>query len=230
MYGYIYKTTNLVNQKIYIGQHKAKKFNPNYLGSGVNIKRAINKYGKNSFEVILLEWCETSEEADNKELYYIAKFNSQDISIGYNITQGGQTRFFTGLIHSEESKKKMSIKAKQRSHPPTTKGRKCYTDGINNKVLPPEKIEEYEKLGWWPGRTYTPSTPWNKGLTKETDERINKVASERKEKFNQGETIGCCGIKGNTNGFTKGNIPWNKGLKGYNNGHPNYYLGKNKNK
>ena len=42
--GYIYKTTNLINQKIYIGQ-KRGRFNPGYFGSGVYITKAINKYG-----------------------------------------------------------------------------------------------------------------------------------------------------------------------------------------
>lgn len=39
MYGYIYKTTNLINGKIYIGQHKANKFlGQSYLGSGKRFK------------------------------------------------------------------------------------------------------------------------------------------------------------------------------------------------
>ena len=46
MFGYIYKTTNLINNKIYIGQHKSEKFEPNkYIGSGVVLLKAINKYG-----------------------------------------------------------------------------------------------------------------------------------------------------------------------------------------
>lgn len=34
MYGYIYKTTNLLNKKIYIGQHKCRVFDSDYYGSG----------------------------------------------------------------------------------------------------------------------------------------------------------------------------------------------------
>lgn len=230
MYGYIYLTTNLINNKIYVGQHKAKKFSDKYLGSGVNIRKAINKYGKQSFKVQLLEWCETQDIADNKELYYIDKFNSRDITIGYNITIGGQKRFFTGQTHTDESKQKMSERAKNRPHPPTTKGRICYTNGKDNKLLTSDKFEEYENLGWWKGKTCEKRIPWNKGLTKDSDERISKMSQERLERFKNGESIGCFGVKGNTNGFKKGGIPWNKDLKGYNNGHPNYYLGKSKNK
>lgn len=46
MYGYIYKTTNLLNGKIYVGQHKAEKFEPDkYLGSGTIFLEALQKYG-----------------------------------------------------------------------------------------------------------------------------------------------------------------------------------------
>lgn len=41
----IYKTTNTVNGKIYVGQHKTKRIEDGYLGSGKNIQKAIEKYG-----------------------------------------------------------------------------------------------------------------------------------------------------------------------------------------
>lgn len=43
MYGYIYKTTNLINNKIYIGQHKHEKFDIKYFGSGYALVNAIKK-------------------------------------------------------------------------------------------------------------------------------------------------------------------------------------------
>lgn len=70
MYGYIYKTTNLINGKIYIGQHKATIFeNNNYLGSGNLIKRAIKKYGEEHFKVELIDVAENQKELDEKEIY-----------------------------------------------------------------------------------------------------------------------------------------------------------------
>ena len=45
MIGYIYKTTHLTNNKIYVGKHEAKVFEPNkYIGSGKILKLAIKKY------------------------------------------------------------------------------------------------------------------------------------------------------------------------------------------
>lgn len=141
MYGYIYKTTNTINDKIYIGQHKSTFFNPKYKGSGVLIRRAFNEYGKNNFKVELIESCETQDEMNTKEKYYINLFNSMNKEIGYNITQGGQDRFFTGQTHTLETKLKMSEKAKQRPHPPTTKNRICVTNGKENHLINLEDLQ-----------------------------------------------------------------------------------------
>ena len=90
MYGYIYKTTNKVNGKIYVGQKKSKKFlSKKYLGSGIELANAINKYGEENFEVELLEAVNSSEELDAREIYWIESLNSRDRSIGYNIARGG---------------------------------------------------------------------------------------------------------------------------------------------
>lgn len=83
----IYKTTNLLNGKIYIG--KDKKNNKNYFGSGVALKESIKKHGKNNFKKEFICFCNNLEELNKKEKYYIKFYNSQDRNIGYNITEGG---------------------------------------------------------------------------------------------------------------------------------------------
>lgn len=90
MYGYIYKTTNLINNKIYIGKHKADKFNPNYYGSGKIIRRALSKYGKANFIVEMVELCKTLEELNEKERYWIYVLNTRNPVIGYNLQFGGE--------------------------------------------------------------------------------------------------------------------------------------------
>ena len=112
MYGYIYLTTNLIDGKIYIGQHKSSIFSTTYKGSGTLIREAFKKYGKENFKVELLEECENQEEMDDKERYYEKIYGLPNFTIGYNISHGGQDKMFTGLHHSENTKLLMSEKKK----------------------------------------------------------------------------------------------------------------------
>ena len=83
----IYKTTNLINNKIYIGQDS--KNNPEYLGSGAIIKKAIKKYGKENFKKEIIDWADNKKDLNNKEIFWIKEYNSTNHFIGYNITEGG---------------------------------------------------------------------------------------------------------------------------------------------
>lgn len=91
VYGYVYKTTNTINGKIYIGQKASSNFLSNdYLGSGKILKAAIKKYGRDAFTVECLELCRDKTHLDMVEKRYITQFNSTDCTIGYNIACGGQ--------------------------------------------------------------------------------------------------------------------------------------------
>jgi len=83
----IYKTTNLITGKIYIG--KDVKNNPSYLGSGVYICRSIKKHGKENFKKEVICECSSKEELNEKEKYWIKTLNSKDHNIGYNFADGG---------------------------------------------------------------------------------------------------------------------------------------------
>jgi group I intron endonuclease len=83
----IYETINLINNKRYIGQDSND--NPNYLGSGYLLKQAIEKYGRENFVKVVLERCETKEQLDEREKYWIDITNAQTSSNYYNIIQGG---------------------------------------------------------------------------------------------------------------------------------------------
>ncbi len=88
---YIFKSTNPFNAKIYIGQ---SSFTPekskSYKGSGIKIKRAFKKYGEENFiKEILMNNITDKGLLDLFEKYFIAKFNSTDKKIGYNIAPGG---------------------------------------------------------------------------------------------------------------------------------------------
>ena len=100
IYGIVYKTT-FPNGKIYIGQ--TVRINDNYFGSGIQADRAIKKFGIKNLKRETLRKCKSKKELNNWEKIYIIKFNSTDLSIGYNIDKGG---FGNGRL-SEQTKIKI---------------------------------------------------------------------------------------------------------------------------
>jgi group I intron endonuclease len=107
----IYKTTNLINGKIYIGQDSNN--NPNYYGSGLFLKRAVRKYGKINFRKEILAECGSKEMLNELEIFFIAlyrkKFGKETL---YNISAGGDGN--KGLSHTEASKRIIGLKSKGR--------------------------------------------------------------------------------------------------------------------
>jgi hypothetical protein len=83
----IYKITNLINNKIYIGKDITS--NPDYFGSGLLIKRAIKKYGCENFIKEVIDTTDDYNELSKKEIYWISFYKSTNRKIGYNITPGG---------------------------------------------------------------------------------------------------------------------------------------------
>ncbi len=85
--GFIYKTTCLINGKIYIGRHEGSE-NDNYLGSGILFTNALKKYGKENFQRKILRRCYSQHELEIWEYFYIKVLKSQNPKIGYNIADG----------------------------------------------------------------------------------------------------------------------------------------------
>lgn len=116
---YIYKITNKINGKIYIGQtihsihsrflkHKtiARIKNRDYKA----IHKAINKYGEDNFVLELVEECHSMEELNNKETEYIKQFNSL-VPNGYNLCTGGfnKTPSLETIQKIKDTRKRKSI-------------------------------------------------------------------------------------------------------------------------
>lgn len=85
---YIYKTTNTVNGMIYIGQ-TLRKNHKNYVGSGKVLSSEIKKVGVEYFNKEILEYCNSVEELNDREIYWISYYNSTNPLIGYNLSGGG---------------------------------------------------------------------------------------------------------------------------------------------
>ena len=112
----VYKITNKVNGKIYIGitnQGSGVRYYKHWSdarkGDPCPIHKAMAKYGKENFTLEIIDFADTYDELKEKEKFYIKKFNSMDRSVGYNLTEGGDGTF--GRLHSEETKEKIRQKA-----------------------------------------------------------------------------------------------------------------------
>jgi len=66
-YHFIYKTTNLLNGKYYIGMHSTDNLNDGYMGSGKRLRRSLNKYGIENHKVEAIEFFENRSDLIKKE-------------------------------------------------------------------------------------------------------------------------------------------------------------------
>ena len=97
MYGIIYKATNLINGKVYIGQtirSLEDRIIAHYhrRNDGTYFHNALNKYEKEDFSWEIIDYADSLEELDNKEIYWIDYYGSfNDKNKGYNSTSGGES-------------------------------------------------------------------------------------------------------------------------------------------
>jgi len=113
-YYLIYETVNNVNGKIYRGAHSTDRVDDGYLGSGDLLKKAIKKYGKDSFTRKVLKFCKDNDDMYMWEAYFVPKtFVGNDMS--YNLKVGGEggacegeKNPFYGKSHSDETKRIIS--------------------------------------------------------------------------------------------------------------------------
>jgi len=175
-YHIIYQTVNLVNDKIYIGAHSTDDPNDDYYGSGTNITRAIEKYGKHSFRKDILYIFETPEEMFLKEKEIVTLDFIQKSNV-YNIVEGGYGGYNKG-----------SSGLKHLYYPLT--GERC--------AVHPNAVDKMLLEGWRIGRNIssTTDTIWiHKG-----DEKKMILPSELNSYINDGWT------RGLPKSFTQGKV------------------------
>lgn len=118
--GFIYKITNKVNGKIYVGKThttiekrwKSHVWTSKRATTNSILHHAIRKYGEECFELTLLDEAVAKESLNEKECFWIAQLNARDTSIGYNIARGGDGGvggpMFKGHKHAKETRRQMS--------------------------------------------------------------------------------------------------------------------------
>lgn len=104
----IYKTTNLINGKFYIGKHQTKDLNDGYIGSGKLLKRAIQKYKIDNFHTEILHICKDEKHMNLLEKILVVP----DPEINYNLCEGGKGGF--GYINKNNLSDKSSAGKKGR--------------------------------------------------------------------------------------------------------------------
>lgn len=118
MIGIIYKISNLVNEKIYIGQTTRtlkQRMAEHKSSTDTAIGHAINKYGLENFHTEIVEECETLDELNEREIFWIVHYDCIAPK-GYNLTTGGKN----GGTLSAETKTKISTGNKGKKLSPET--------------------------------------------------------------------------------------------------------------
>lgn len=142
---YIYKITNKVNGKVYIGQsiRPIEQRFQRHINDAVNnildthFARAIRKYGKENFYIELVETCDNQTELNLREQYWIRKYDS--INNGYNETDatskcGGNTYMSKTESEMKEISEKIS-KTKLGSKNPHSRSVKVFNIVTNEEKV-----------------------------------------------------------------------------------------------
>ena len=204
MYGYIYRTINLINGKKYIGKRKSNKFLANnYLGSGKILNQAIEKYGKENFKVELIEWCNNKDVLSEKERYWIEYYNAVKSENYYNLAKGGEGWNYNhkgnnhpmyGKHHSDETRLKMSLIKKGKSN--SNKGR-YHSQETKDKISKAMKNKTRKPMSQ---KTKDKISKANKGKKFSEEHRINlskalknktrkPMSQETKDKISKSEKL-----------------------------------------
>lgn len=105
MYHIVYLTTNLINNKIYIGIRSTYNLNDGYLGSGTLLRKSIKKYGKDNFKRQILYYCLSRIEALHIESQIVDKNFIKRTNV-YNLTLGGASQKNINMSQKNPTHKK----------------------------------------------------------------------------------------------------------------------------
>ena len=182
MFHYVYKITNLIDNRIYIGVHSTKDLNDGYMGSCIPLTKDIKQYGESNFKKEILYFLKTREKAllKEKELVnqdFVSRSDTYNVNIGGSCgtpglvpvkdingntfavrvddpkyISGEYTHVIKGIKYNI-TEEQHKLRSKYSSL--VNRGTINLTNGIINKKVKKEKFEEFLKNnpGWRRGQT-----------------------------------------------------------------------------
>jgi hypothetical protein len=198
-YHFIYKTTNLINEKYYIGMHTTDNLNDGYVGSGKKLWYSIKKYGKENFKCEILEMLPDKSSLKNREIEIVNEELLSD-SQCMNLTVGGGDGFYFINKNGINNKSNQFRLGGERS------SEKLKTDSewrSRHKKIASETMKKNHKLG-----KYRYDTFRGKKHKEETKKRIGEKNSNN-QKGEKNSQFGTCWI---TNGIENQKIHKNDSI------------------
>lgn len=164
-YHYLYKTTNLINGKFYVGVHSTSDLNDGYLGSGLVLRRSIRKYGEENFKIEFLEFFEDKEKLFEKEKE-VVNMDLIKNPLCMNLKQGG----IGGWSIEQQSKNGKRANAKMKLLRETNS---TWVEKVSQNMSNGQN-EAYKN-----GRVPTPFDWTGRTHKEETKNKMSKKAQER---------------------------------------------------
>jgi group I intron endonuclease len=158
MHYYLYKITNKINQKFYIGVHSTSKLEDGYMGSGKNLKRAIKKYGKENFEKEILETFDNAKDMYDAERHlvneeFIKRPDTYNLKLG---GEGGWDHICNNEILSEQRRTNMSKVGKSCANKPLSdEHKKKISKSVKSLDLPTWKDNMTGKPSGFAGKHHS---------------------------------------------------------------------------
>ena len=183
----VYRITNKINGKFYIGMHKTNNLNDGYMGSGKRIKSAINKHGIENFSKEILDVFDNEEDMKNREKELVI-LNE----MSYNLCEGGKggwsyvNKNGLGLSYSnsELAKKNASLGAQKFSR--LIAEDEDFRNQFVQKIKDTHASTKEGYIHSWSGKTHKEETKQKlRGHTRQSGEKNSNYGKPRSEETKQ---------------------------------------------
>lgn len=181
MYFYLYKITNTINDRYYVGVHSTENLDDGYMGSGKILQQAVEKYGAENFKKEILKFFESAEQMYDKEKEIVnEQFLSRDDT--YNLRIGGSGGWDyvnkNQLNHTEDSIEKLRESLKKWHSENDTSGKNNPFFGKKHSEQTKQYISQKRKEYYENGGEH-PKGMLNKKHSSEIKKHLSEVMKEK---------------------------------------------------